>query len=731
MALIVQKFGGSSVKDRDRIFNVARIVANTHNAGNDVVVVVSAQGDTTDDLITKAAEITHNPSAREMDMLLAAGEEISIALLAMALNELGCHATSLTGWQAGFRTDRAYTKARITKLETERISSELERNRVVVVAGFQGLNKLDDITTLGRGGSDTSAVAIAAALHADRCQIFTDVEGVYTADPRKVRNTRKLDEITFDEMLELASLGAQVLNNRSVELAKKYNVELEVLSSLNPVPGTVVKEVVKDVEGMLIKGVAKDTDVAVITILNVPDEPGTSFKIFGLLAQKNINVDIILQSTGRDGKKDISFTCSEGEGDLAMRVLKESAHFHDVSVVGAMAISGLALTFPLMNLAAAFGSLVGVGASTLVSVKLGQKDYEGANRVLGNVLVLNVVLGLAFTLAFMMFLDPILYFFGASENTIGYARDYMKVILMGNVVTHMYLGLNSVLRSSGFPKMAMYATLASVVINCVLNPLFIFGFGWGTVGAALATWLAEATVFGIFIYKLRYKDDLLGGFPFLTRLKKKYTRRIFKLGLPVATLNTLFAFVNMFLSRTASEQGGHIGLMAFTTGGQIEAITWNTSQGFSTGLSTFIAQNYAAGEKSRVKKAWYTTLWMTSIFGTLCSLLFIFFGSEVFSIFVPEPEAFRVGGDFLRIDGYSQLFMMLEITMQGVFYGLGRTIPPAIISISCNYMRIPVALFLVHMGMGVDAIWWAVSATTIAKGIILTAWFILIKRKIL
>ena len=331
MALIVQKFGGSSVKDRDRIFNVARIVANTHNAGNDVVVVVSAQGDTTDDLITKAAEITHNPSAREMDMLLAAGEEISIALLAMALNELGCHATSLTGWQAGFRTDRAYTKARITRLETERISSELERNRVVVVAGFQGLNKLDDITTLGRGGSDTSAVAIAAALHADRCQIFTDVEGVYTADPRKVRNTRKLQEITFDEMLELASLGAQVLNNRSVELAKKYNVELEVLSSLNPVPGTVVKEVAK-MEGMLIKGVAKDTDVAVITILNVPDEPGTSFKIFGLLAQKNINVDIILQSTGRDGKKDISFTCAQGEAETALRVLKESAHYTDVSV---------------------------------------------------------------------------------------------------------------------------------------------------------------------------------------------------------------------------------------------------------------------------------------------------------------------------------------------------------------------------------------------------------------
>ena len=331
MALIVQKFGGSSVADRDRIFNVARIVANTHAAGNDVVVVVSAQGDTTDDLIAKAGEITHDPSQREMDMLLATGEQISISLLAMALGETGCPAISLTGWQAGFHTDRAYTRARIKNLDTERIESELSKNRVVVVAGFQGLNRYDDITTLGRGGSDTSAVAIAAALHADLCQIYTDVDGVYTADPRLVPRARKLDEITFDEMLELASLGAQVLNNRSVELAKKYSVNLEVRSSLTDLPGTIVKEVT-DVEGMLIKGVAKDTDVAVITILNVPDEPGMSFKIFGLLAQKNINVDIILQSTGRDGKKDISFTCAEGEAELAMRVLKESAHFNDVSV---------------------------------------------------------------------------------------------------------------------------------------------------------------------------------------------------------------------------------------------------------------------------------------------------------------------------------------------------------------------------------------------------------------
>ena len=323
MALIVQKFGGSSVADRERIFNVARIVANTRNAGNDVVVVVSAQGDTTDDLIEKAAEITHDPSQREMDMLLSTGEQISIALLAMALDSIGTPAISLTGWQAGVRTNRAYTKARLTKLDTERIESELARNRVVVVAGFQGLNRMDDITTLGRGGSDTSAVAIAAALHADRCQIFTDVEGVYTADPRHIKNARKLPEISFDEMLELASLGAQVLNNRSVELAKKYGVELEVLSSLNPVPGTIVKEVA-DVEGMLIKGVAKDDNVAVISILEVPDVPGISFKVFGALAQKKINVDIILQSVGRDGSKDLTFTVPRSDAELAMSVLREN-----------------------------------------------------------------------------------------------------------------------------------------------------------------------------------------------------------------------------------------------------------------------------------------------------------------------------------------------------------------------------------------------------------------------
>ena len=322
MGLIVQKFGGTSVRDRSRIFNVARIVANTRKAGNDVVVVVSAQGDTTDDLIAKAAEISANPSDREMDMLLSTGEQISIALLTMALQELGISAISLTGWQAGFATNRAYTKARIRRINTERLESELARNRVVVVAGFQGLNRSDDITTLGRGGSDTSAVALAAALHADRCQIFTDVEGVFTADPRKIPKATKLKEITFDEMLELASLGAQVLNNRSVELAKKYGVELEVLSSINPIPGTIVKEETK-VEGMLIKGVAKDDNVAVISIKGVPDVPGMSFKVFSLLAQRNINVDIILQSSaGTADTKDLVFTVPLTDAESAVSVLE-------------------------------------------------------------------------------------------------------------------------------------------------------------------------------------------------------------------------------------------------------------------------------------------------------------------------------------------------------------------------------------------------------------------------
>ena len=322
MALIVQKFGGSSVADAARVMNVARIVTDTYKAGNDVVVVVSAQGDTTDDFIDKAHEINANPSKREMDQLLAAGEQISISLLAMAIEKLGFPVRSLLGWQAGFNTNSVYGAARIKNIRTNRLEAELAKHNIVIVAGFQGINRYNDLTTLGRGGSDTSAVAIAAVLHADKCQIFTDVEGVYTADPRKVETAQKLSEITYDEMLQLATLGAQVLNNRSVEMAKKYSVELEVLSSLNPVPGTIVKEKIK-MEKMLIRGVTKDTDVAVISIVGLADNPGVAFKVFSRLAQKKINVDIILQSVGRDGTKDLSFTVSRENGPLAIAQLEE------------------------------------------------------------------------------------------------------------------------------------------------------------------------------------------------------------------------------------------------------------------------------------------------------------------------------------------------------------------------------------------------------------------------
>ena len=347
MSLIVQKFGGSSVADADRIRNVARIITETYRKGHSVVAVLSAQGDTTDDLIEKAKEINPSASKREMDMLLATGEQISISLCAMAIERMGYQAVSLTGWQAGMLTDSSYSSARIKRIRTERIQKELDKKKIVLVAGFQGINKYDDITTLGRGGSDTSAVALAAALHADLCQIYTDVDGVYTADPRHVTGARKLDEITFDEMLELASLGAQVLHNRSVEMAKRYNVNMEVLSSFSGKPGTKVKEVVKTMEKIHVSGVAKDKNVARLALIGLADQPGIAFKIFSLLAKKDINVDIILQSIGRDESKDISFTVARDDAETAKAILEElkdsigfksievDDHVAKVSIVGA------------------------------------------------------------------------------------------------------------------------------------------------------------------------------------------------------------------------------------------------------------------------------------------------------------------------------------------------------------------------------------------------------------
>ena len=322
MALIVKKFGGTSVADRDRIFNVAKIIVDDYKRGNDIIAVVSAQGDTTDELIEKAKEINDsNPSKREMDMLLTAGEQISVALLAMAIEKLDCPVISLLGWQAGFNTDSNHGTARIKRIKTDRMKAELAKRNIVIVAGFQGINQYDDITTLGRGGSDTSAVAIASALHANRCQIYTDVDGVYTADPRKITGAKKLSEITYDEMLELATLGAQVLNNRSVEMAKKYNVELEVLSSLERIEGTIVRENTK-MEKMLIRGVTSDKNVATISVIGLKDLPGVAFKLFNKLAQYKINLDMILQSVGRDGTKDITFTVSRDQAADAIKAIE-------------------------------------------------------------------------------------------------------------------------------------------------------------------------------------------------------------------------------------------------------------------------------------------------------------------------------------------------------------------------------------------------------------------------
>lgn len=388
MSLIVQKFGGSSVADKERLFNVAGIISDAYRSGDRIVVVVSAQGDTTDDLLAKAAEISDSPSKRELDMLLSTGEQISASLLAIALGTMRIPVVSLNAWQVGISSDSNYSNAKIKKIDTERLFRELDGGKVVIVTGFQGINKFDDVTTLGRGGSDTTAVALAAVLKADRCQIYTDVDGVYTADPRKVPTAKKLKEISYDEMLELASLGAQVLHNRSVEMAKKYHVELEVLSSFEKISGTVVREDVK-VEKMLVTGVAKDTNVARISVIGLEDVPGVAFRLFSLMGQKNIVVDIILQSIGRNGTKDISFTVSENQLPLAVSVLEDVYGKGSVSVesdVAKVSVVGAGMETNAGVAAKMFEALYSVGANIhmistseiKISVLIDRKDADKA-----------------------------------------------------------------------------------------------------------------------------------------------------------------------------------------------------------------------------------------------------------------------------------------------------------------------------------------------------------------
>ena len=317
MAIIVQKFGGSSVGTPERMRRVARRIAETADAGNQVAVVVSAMGDTTDDLIALSRQLNPNPSQREMDMLLSTGEQQSISLLAMTLQGMGYDAVSLTGRQAGFHTDGAYAMAKILSIETSRVRKELQAGRIAIVAGFQGVDERGEVNTLGRGGSDTSAVALAIGLEADVCEIFTDVDGVYTADPRVVKKAWKMSEISYDEMLEMAAMGALVLQPRSVELAKQYSVKLHVRSSFNYNEGTIVQEEAsmnKDLEKELIVcGVAHDMNVLKVTLFGVPDRPGIAADIFGQLSKLGVNVDMIVQSGSRDMRQDISFTCGRDD----------------------------------------------------------------------------------------------------------------------------------------------------------------------------------------------------------------------------------------------------------------------------------------------------------------------------------------------------------------------------------------------------------------------------------
>ena len=389
--LIVKKFGGSSVANKERIFNVARRCVEDYKKGHDVVVVLSAMGKTTDELIAMAKNINPNASKRELDMLLTTGEQVSVALMAMAMQAMDVSAVSLNAFQVAMNCTSRYGNARFKRIDSERIMNELDARKIVIVTGFQGVNKHGDYATLGRGGSDTTAVALAAALHADKCEIYTDVDGVFTADPRVVPDARKIEEITYDEMLELATSGAKVLHSRSVELAKKYGVQMVVRSSLNESEGTTVKEVVK-MEKMLVTGVASDKNTARISVIGVEDKPGVAFKVFHRLAKNNINIDIILQSVGRDGSKDISFTVAEDDLEDAIKVLEENkealtikeikhnARVAKVAIVGAGMMSNPGVASQMFE--ALFNSNININmistSEIRITVLIDEKDVDRA-----------------------------------------------------------------------------------------------------------------------------------------------------------------------------------------------------------------------------------------------------------------------------------------------------------------------------------------------------------------
>lgn len=372
-----------------------------------------------------------------------------------------------------------------------------------------------------------------------------------------------------------------------------------------------------------------------------------------------------------------------------------------------------------------------VGSEVSVGQSIGAQNAPDARSYASHNLTLSLIISICWGLILFIFAEPIMQIYKLEPAITAKAVNYLRIVATAFPFIFLSASFTGIYNASGQSKIPFMISGIGLLLNMILDPLFIFGFGWNTEGAAIATWVSQATVLGLFIFRLKKRKEVLGGFAFFTKLESRFVKRIFKLGLPVAILNTLFSIINLFMARTASLYGGHIGLMTLTAGGQLEAIAWNTSQGFSTALSAFVAQNYAAGKNDRVLGAYATTLKMTAVFGTFCTLLFVFWGSELFSLIVPDPQAYKAGGVFLRIDGYSMLFMMLEITTQGLFYGTGRTIPPAVISIGFNTLRIPLAMLLASIGMEITGVWWAISLTSIAKGITSATWFAVLKRRIL
>lgn len=401
-----------------------------------------------------------------------------------------------------------------------------------------------------------------------------------------------------------------------------------------------------------------------------------------------------------------------------------------VGRLGSEAVAAIGAVGILTWMTSSVALLNKVGSEVSVGQSIGAQNTEDSRRFASHNLTIALIISLAWGFLFFLFANPIIGLYKLDAPITERAIEYLRIISTAFPFIFLSYAFTGIHNAAGLSKIPFYINGAGLIINMTLDPLFIFGLDMGTAGAAWATWLSQGTVCALFVYRLKRSGKLFGGFSFFTRLKGIYTKRIFKLGLPVALLNVFFAIINLLMARTASTYGGHIGLMTMTAGGQIEAIAWNTSQGFSTALSAFVAQNYAARKKERLLSAYHTTLKMTTIFGLFCTLLFVFFGSEVFSLIVPEQEAYISGGHFLRIDGYSMIFMMIEITMQGLFYGTGRTIPPAIISVSFNILRIPLAILLASAGMGILGVWWAISISSILKGIVAFLWFRILQKRI-